>query len=550
MKKSIAIFSVIAILSAVSCEREAVRESGAVRFQAGIGTLQTKATDDAFEAGDAIGIYALDPVGVQNVKATLDEKGQVNPVETIHWGHSQGGNEPVRFFAYYPYMEDANLLGNGFTFAVQEDQSSHESLTASDLMFADIWASPADGVVPLNFIHQLCQILVVVDDRVDAGVTGVSLEGFRLRTQIRFNDGLYIEYSDGDPAAIKACPVEYGNSTAWALIVPPQWFNAPEIHLSTKNAGDIDLTTLYGNYANMGQRHILKVVLDESFRSATFSEVIYDWLEGDEIVCTEPKDTGNNPDIFGTWELISYEMTDDPEDPVYQTSMTFRKDGTYSIVAFDLEEDGTYTFDGETLVLNSDLDEEQEDLKKYSVRLLQEKSVLVMVRQNMAPDDDYSRDVVFEMGYKRGAEISSDTKDLVGEWIWFMGEDPYKAVRVYLNLYEERSRLKADFIIPVWGQRYTGTATYEAGYLTITFQDYYWLNGDTPDLDYPDSNNVLVTPDFEWGPYWLDPAWKEDPDECWRWGMSYEDQITFPIIADGAAAFAYIANLCNYFEKQ
>lgn len=558
MKKYISLLIALASLLAVSCERETVTQQGEVRFQAGIGTLQTKATDTAFEAGDAIGITALYPINAINYKATLSRDGAVTLEQPIYWGVQQSEDDLVWFWACYPYLEGIDPDSeDGFRFAVKEDQSTHEALTASDLMFANIWACPGDGVVPLNFVHQLCQIVLVVDDRIGAEVTGLTLDGIKTEMQIQSAPGSPLGVSiygfEQSAKTVAACKTEYQGKPAWACIVPPQWLGGPAITLTTKNLGTIEVKSYNGDYMGIGHRLVGTISLTETMNTVVFDKEVHPWLDGDELVFLKPVNQVDATAFHGTWELFDYDGSSDPDDPEIFSSFTFRKDGTYSFVAPDLEEDGTYIYDGEVITLQADWDEYGNKHKVFAPQILQDGNVLVLIKKSVDINDDYSRDVVFEMGYKRDAEISSSTEGFGAEWIWYMERGEVRTPRVYLALYPDDDEF--NFIIPVWSQRYTGAHwTYEKGYLTLYFNNYYWLNGEWPadlaNLEDEEMDYAMISGNFPWSDYWQNPQWKGDEENGWRWGMSYYDELTFPAVFDGNVGYAFIANLCNYFEKK
>ena len=140
-----------AVLAGCSqAEEDVATGNREIKFSASVGTFQMKATDTAFEQGDAIGLFADNPVGVWNAKLTFSN-GKLAPEEPIYWGSSQLLEEPVYFYAYYPY--DADRPDFSWYHTVAADQSTHEAFTASDFMVARAQSAPADGAVQLNFVH-------------------------------------------------------------------------------------------------------------------------------------------------------------------------------------------------------------------------------------------------------------------------------------------------------------------------------------------------------------------------------------------------------------
>lgn len=138
------------------------QEDGQMRFIPGLPA--TKATDSAFESGDAFGVYAVEyngaaPAPLQlsgnwanNAKSAFDgTKWTVTP--PIWW------KDEAKFdiFAYYPYNESPKSVDD-YVFEVLTDQRQ-EGYTLSDLM----WASAkgvvqSGGAIPLNFKHKLSRL--------------------------------------------------------------------------------------------------------------------------------------------------------------------------------------------------------------------------------------------------------------------------------------------------------------------------------------------------------------------------------------------------------
>lgn len=137
--------------------------------------VQTKMTDDAFEASDRIGVYVTDwlddatPMPLQisgnranNVALTYD--GLLwTPSRTIYWGE---GKSDV--YACYPYISEITDVNDQY-FEVASDQTTvgdDETLggyEASDLLWAKAeGVSQADGAVNLEMKHILSKLTVKI----------------------------------------------------------------------------------------------------------------------------------------------------------------------------------------------------------------------------------------------------------------------------------------------------------------------------------------------------------------------------------------------------
>lgn len=164
MKRINTIFCLAAALMTLAgCSKEAqVVDDGQMHFVPALP--MTKATDTAFEAGDAFGIYAMEYNGAaaspmqlsgnwaNNAKSTLN--GSAWTVEPKIWWKDGATFDVV---AYYPYTAELSSVDN-YLFEVQTDQRNG-GFTKSDLM----WAKTAgvkreDGDIALNFRHRLSRL--------------------------------------------------------------------------------------------------------------------------------------------------------------------------------------------------------------------------------------------------------------------------------------------------------------------------------------------------------------------------------------------------------
>lgn len=130
--------------------------------------IQTKVTNDAFEATDVIGLYVTDyadettPMPLQisgnranNLPVTFD--GAVwAPEQTIYWGE---GKSDV--YAYYPYMDEiTDVESQYFEVAADQTGGGYES---SDLLWAKAGGvKQSDGAVNLQMSHVMSKLTVKI----------------------------------------------------------------------------------------------------------------------------------------------------------------------------------------------------------------------------------------------------------------------------------------------------------------------------------------------------------------------------------------------------
>lgn len=164
MKKTV--FIAISLFLLAACGKESTLEQKVIRFQ--FGYPGTRATTTAFEAGDAVSLYAVQWVGgvqyplqiggnfLNNEKIIFDGTNW-NPNRTLYWADT-----PCDFYAIYPYQaEITSVERNPFTLAADQDTQGGAGYEASDLLYAYAEnKTRTDGPVALQFKHMMSKIKV------------------------------------------------------------------------------------------------------------------------------------------------------------------------------------------------------------------------------------------------------------------------------------------------------------------------------------------------------------------------------------------------------
>ena len=235
MKRIIAIsLGALLLLPAVSCRRDSMTPEEAraalrqeVTFIATMdGYQQVKSTDVSFEDGDAIGIYALEPFDVVNMKAVV-QGSSVKPVAPFEW-------ELVRtaaFIAYYPF--NVSYADNPqMSFSVRNDQRTYEAYQASDLRGA-VTIGKNGETVELPFKHMLSKLTVLVrcEDSAEQ-VTSVTLGG--VATTVIADITVPSVETAGGRSDVKACKAVAGNGgEGYVAILAPQSLNELPLIVTT-----------------------------------------------------------------------------------------------------------------------------------------------------------------------------------------------------------------------------------------------------------------------------------------------------------------------------
>jgi len=134
-----------------------------VNFRATIAP-NSRATETAFEEGDAISVFAVDP------KVGMELKASGNYADNVKYTYtggrfeagsgaisiSESNKEGLGYYGIYPY---SSTVSNKFKFTVKPDQSTHVNYTSSDLCTAFV-PQTTDKTVTLGFYHRLSNIVI------------------------------------------------------------------------------------------------------------------------------------------------------------------------------------------------------------------------------------------------------------------------------------------------------------------------------------------------------------------------------------------------------
>ncbi|MEA5128820.1 MAG: fimbrillin family protein [Proteiniphilum sp.] len=215
--------------------------SDQVKFQATIGAAaSTRASGTSWDAGDAIGVYALNggttlPSGVydgkENVKYTTPDDGANGTFTAATTSIYFPETGALDFVAYYPYQATIN----NYTYNINVADQSNPA--AIDLLYSNnaTGATKAEPTVSLQFKHKL-SILVL---NVAAGDGVASLDGLTasikdLKTDGTFDltDGTTIGLGTTSATITPAGAVSGTNGTVAAILVPGQDLNSSKITFS------------------------------------------------------------------------------------------------------------------------------------------------------------------------------------------------------------------------------------------------------------------------------------------------------------------------------
>ena len=271
-------FILLAAMALPGCQKEVAShaEQEPITFRATAGVFQVKATDTAFETGDAIGLTVGEPVSVSNAKLLVTADG-IEPQKTIFWAPEQ--TDASTFDAYYPFQENVDY-SKGFNFCVKPDQSTHALFSASDLMSAHTQAGPSDGIVELAFTHQLSKLVLAIDNQLDEEISEVYVGGIKGRAKVQAGT---TPTAVGQAGTIKACAVSpVGSNDTFALVLVPQEAS-PKLMVITASGKQYTYVLPETVRFESGKRYLSSITLSSEVNFGGFSMEVSEWTDNADL---------------------------------------------------------------------------------------------------------------------------------------------------------------------------------------------------------------------------------------------------------------------------
>ncbi len=248
-------------------------------------SLETRATDQTWESGDAIGVYAVE-AGTQNVIGNANSKFVTSSNSSvadfvpatdndyIYYPHS--GN--IDILVYYPYLENLYPLEYPLDVTDQSNQSEIDLMSAKEGEIAK-----SDSAIDLVFIHKLTKVTVNLVAATDGGITDEELSKAAVTMSgsiAKANFNLQTEEVDFDGNTAEDITTTANSGVASAIVIPQ---NATLKFTITLPYGDsYDVTTnevtLQGCMSNNYTISVSKTSVSIIVGGAT----ILDWNEVDE----------------------------------------------------------------------------------------------------------------------------------------------------------------------------------------------------------------------------------------------------------------------------
>ena len=280
----------------------------------------SRATDTAFETGDAISVFGYKgdlssgfnvQTWLTNGKFTKGANGFTS-AQTYYW---YSGEELGHIVGLYPYSDSytaEEFLANGVSFFVKSDQSTHAGYTASDLMYAVANnVAPTANEVVLEFNHVLSKLVVDIDNQSSASIKDVYVSGVFGGAAYSMLGG----YTIGDSGTIKAgklANASQGYTDSYTLIIPPQQ-EIPNIAITTTTDKQYTFSVNEPIEFNSGKVRHLKVTITEDSISTEIDATIRDWSADEDVEFSDANKPDNDTpnymkmEVNPNWELTVIE---------------------------------------------------------------------------------------------------------------------------------------------------------------------------------------------------------------------------------------------------
>lgn len=433
----------------------------------------TRATDTAFETGDAISVFGyksdLDDytswqTWLANGKFTKGSNG-FSSDQPYYWYEGEDKGHIVGLYPYNANYTAENFIGDGITFNVKLDQSTHACYTASDLMFAvanDV--TPSTEKVVLEFKHLLSKLVVDIDNQTARTIKEVYVTNVYGGATYTIVGG----YTNGNIETIKAgklANASSGYTDSYALIVPPHE-GIPSIAITTTDDKQYTFSVNEAINFNPSKVRHLKVTITEESISTEIDATIRDWESDEDVDFSDTNNPGSDtPEHMKMAINLNWELT------VFENYYNESNDTTYpAVVQMLTSDDMAYNLRVYTKEFWQNASEEERLLELYNYSALLSETIMGSIAGGGGVAADYM---------SSGDRLSS------------------------LNLSD------GEYIVCAMGLNSDGSIAYKYAcsnyftYTNIATEDYLAWCGTWEISDGKNSNIIEITPKEAGRTYWL-----------------------------------------------
>lgn len=255
----------------------------------------TKATDTAFEVGDALSVFGFKPevltVWLNNGKFTKGSDGFASDQDYFWYD----GEESSLIMGVYPYSANYSgeqVLSDGVEFCVKSDQSTHAGYTDSDLMVALREATPTTESVVLEFNHTLSKVVIDIDNQTAKTIQEVYLDGVKGNLAYTVANEIVLSGGEGAIKAGELATASEGFTNTYVLIIPPQEVT-PTIKIITTDGREYLRPAPNAIVFGSGKvRHLTTTITEQSI-SAEFDATVNDWSADENVEFKDQTEGGN-----------------------------------------------------------------------------------------------------------------------------------------------------------------------------------------------------------------------------------------------------------------
>ena len=291
--KNLFVVALASIVALAACKKEPVVTPPAdltIKLNAAVYGF-TKATDTAFEAGDAMGVnvYEGENSYIFNAKFTYNGSALTSVTEYKWYEDTETVGTITAYYPYVSLSESATAL----TFTVNTDQSSAEKYKGSDFMVATTSSKPTEEAINLNFKHALSKVVVTVDNQLSEAIQDVWLTDvlgsvtFDLKTGAVAATG-----SQGNVKGYKS------SDNTWQLIIAPQTAN-PKLALTTASGKQYTFVLSEGVTFSAGKYSTAAVTVNDATVSTLFTPNIENWVADNELNFGQDEILDNDDNLNG-----------------------------------------------------------------------------------------------------------------------------------------------------------------------------------------------------------------------------------------------------------